>query len=54
MWFDWEGKHAVLEPTAGEVIFRDDIAKKGYDSGFIYKKPSDLWVDLKKKMVRMQ
>jgi hypothetical protein len=50
--FDDEAKYFILEPTTGEVFFKDSVDKnvlKKYYPGWIYKKPSDLWLDLKKK-----
>ena len=53
--YNFEGKYAILEPTTGEVIYGVNVdgthnAKiDPYYTGWAYKKPSDLWQDIKKK-----
>ena len=46
--FDAEGKYSVLEPTTGEVFYKP-IPESYAKFSFIYKTPSALWSDLKKK-----
>jgi hypothetical protein len=49
--FDADAKYFILEPTTGEAMFKDtgnNLSEK-YLGGWLYKKPSDLWADLKKK-----
>ncbi len=53
--YNYEGKYAILEPTNGEVIYGINVDGTynskidPYYSGWAYKKPSDLWQDIKKK-----
>lgn len=53
--YNYEGKYAILEPTTGEVIYGINVDGTynskidPYYSGWAYKKPSDLWQDIKKK-----
>jgi len=53
--YNFEGKYAILEPTTGEVIYGVNVDGTHntridpYYSGWAYKKPSDLWQDVKKK-----
>jgi len=53
--YNFEGKYAILEPTTGEMIYgvnadgTHNLRIDPYYSGWAYKKPSDLWQDVKKK-----
>jgi len=53
--FDAEGKIIYLEATTGEVLYgflpngKANPRVVPYREGFIYKKPSNLWADLKKR-----
>jgi cytoskeletal protein RodZ len=53
--FNAQGKYWIMEPTTGEAIFARNADGSvnpravPYMTGFFYKKPSDLWQDLKKK-----
>lgn len=53
--YNAQGQYAILEPTTGEIIYAINMDGTHntkidpYYGGWAYKKPSDLWQDVKKK-----